>query len=151
MLLNKATQAVSYIFQTIINPLYPQVLHPWIQLVESPEAEPMDMEGRLYSCCMCDQSWPALCNPMDYSPSGSSVHGTSQARILEWVVIPFSRGSSQPRDRTLLHISCIGRQILCGWATWEIFMVLHHFVQGTWIPMDFGIFRGLWNQSPMDT
>ena len=36
--------------------------------------------------------------PMDYSPSGSSVHGVLQARILEWVAIHFSRGSSQPRD-----------------------------------------------------
>ena len=40
---------------------------------------------------------PALCNPMDCSPPGSSVHGILQARLLEWVVIPFSRGSSQLR------------------------------------------------------
>ena len=39
----------------------------------------------------------------------------SQARILEWVALPFSRGSSQPRDRT--HVSCIGRQVLYHWAT----------------------------------
>ena len=38
-----------------------------------------------------------LCDPMDYSPPGSSVHGILQARILEWVAIPFSRESSQPR------------------------------------------------------
>ena len=44
----------------------------------------------------------ALCDPMDYSPPGSSVHGILQARILEWVAIPFSRGSSQPRDLTLV-------------------------------------------------
>ena len=44
------------------------------------------------------QSRPTLCNPMDYSPPGSSIHGISQTRILEWVAIPFSRGSSQPRD-----------------------------------------------------
>ena len=48
--------------------------------------------------------------PMDYSPPGSSVHGISQARILEWVAISFSRRSSQPRDRT--RIFFIGRQIL---------------------------------------
>ena len=41
-----------------------------------------------------------LCDPMDYSPLGSSVHRILQARILEWVAISFSRGSSQPRDRT---------------------------------------------------
>ena len=46
-----------------------------------------------------------LCNPMDGSPPCYSVHGILQARILEWVAIPFSRGSSQPRDRT--HVSCL--------------------------------------------
>ena len=51
------------------------------------------------------QSCPTLCNPMDFSPPGSSVHGILQARILEWIVIPFSRGSSWPRDRT--QVSCI--------------------------------------------
>ena len=54
--------------------------------------------------------YPTLCNPMDYSPPGSSAHGISQTRILELVAISFSRGSSQTRDRTCL--SCIGRQIL---------------------------------------
>ena len=49
------------------------------------------------------QSCPTLCNSMDCSPPGSSVHGILQARRLEWVVIPFSRASSQPRDQTLLH------------------------------------------------
>ena len=46
-----------------------------------------------------------LCGPMDYSPPGSSVHGILQATILEWVAIPFSRRSSQLRDRT--QVSCI--------------------------------------------
>ena len=46
------------------------------------------------------QSCPTLCDPMDCSPPGFSVHGIFQARILEWVAIPFSRGSSRPRDRT---------------------------------------------------
>ena len=44
------------------------------------------------------QSCPTLCDPMDCSPPGSSVHGISQARIQEWVAISFSRGSSQPKD-----------------------------------------------------
>ena len=47
---------------------------------------------------------PTLCEPMDCSLPGSSVRGFSQARILEWVAISFSRGSSWPRDRT--HVSC---------------------------------------------
>ena len=48
--------------------------------------------------CLVAQSCPTLCDPMDCSPPGSSVHGILQARILEWVAFPFSRGSSQPRD-----------------------------------------------------
>ena len=40
-----------------------------------------------------------LCDPMDWSPPGSSVHGILQARVLEWISTAFSRGSSQPRDR----------------------------------------------------
>ena len=60
---------------------------------------------------------PTLCNPMDHSPPGSSVHGILQARILEWVAISSSRGSSWPRDRTC--ISCIGRWSLYPWTTWE--------------------------------
>ena len=51
------------------------------------------------------QSCPTLCDPMDCSQSGSSVHGFLQARILEWVAISFYRGSSQPRNQT--QVSCI--------------------------------------------
>ena len=51
-----------------------------------------------------------FCDPMDYSPPGSFVYGISQARILEWIAISLSWGSSQPRDQTC--VSCIGRQIL---------------------------------------
>ena len=51
-----------------------------------------------------------LCSPINCSLPGSSVHGILQARILEWVVIPSARGSSQPRDQ--IHISCIDRQVL---------------------------------------
>ena len=58
-----------------------------------------------------------LCNSVDCSPLGSSVHGILQARIVEWVAIPFSRGSSWLRDWT--QVSCTGRQILYEWATRE--------------------------------
>ena len=51
------------------------------------------------------QSCPTLCDPMDCSLPGSSVHGILQARILEWVAIPISRGSSLPRDQA--WVSCI--------------------------------------------
>ena len=50
---------------------------------------------------------PILCDPMDCSPSDSSVHGIFQERILEWVAISYSMGSFRPRDQT--HISCTGR------------------------------------------
>ena len=56
------------------------------------------------SCCSVPKSCPTLCDPMDCSQPGFSVHGSLQARILEWVAFSFSRGSSQPRDRT--PISC---------------------------------------------
>ena len=50
--------------------------------------------------CFVTQLCPTLCDPTDCSPPGSSVHGILQARLLEWVAVPFSRGSSRPRDRT---------------------------------------------------
>ena len=64
---------------------------------------------------------------MDCSPPGSSVCCISQSRILEWVAISFSRGSSQTRDRT--HVSCFGRWILYHWTTRE---ALQHFVCFLW-------------------
>ena len=60
-------------------------------------------------------SCPTLWDPRDYSPPVSSVHGILQSRILEWVVIPFSRGSSQPRDWT--QVSCIAGIFFTVWAT----------------------------------
>ena len=54
-----------------------------------------------------------LCDPMDCGPPGSSVYGILQARILEWVAMVSSRGSSQPRDESYVsYISCIGRWVL---------------------------------------
>ena len=58
-----------------------------------------------------------LRNPMDCSPPGSSVHGILQTRILEWVAIPFSRGSSHPKDRN--WVPCIAGGFLTIWATRE--------------------------------
>ena len=63
------------------------------------------------------QSCLTLCDPMDRSPSDSSVHGILQARILEWAAIPFSRGSLPSWDWTC--ISCIVRLLLYHWATQE--------------------------------
>ena len=58
-----------------------------------------------------------FCDPKDGSPPGSSVHGISQARILEWVVISSSKASSRHRDQT--HVSCAGRRILYHRGTRE--------------------------------
>ena len=59
------------------------------------------------------QSYPTLCDPMDGSPPGSSVHGIFQARILGWVAAHSPRGSSWPRDGTRVsYVSCIGRWVL---------------------------------------
>ena len=60
------------------------------------------------SCCLVAQYYPTYCDPMDCSPPSPSVHGISQARLLEWVAISFSRGSFQPRHGT--RVSCIDRR-----------------------------------------
>ena len=60
-------------------------------------------KNKMRLCAKLLWSCRTLCNTMDHSPTGSSVHGILQARILKWVAIPSSRGSSGLRDRTLLH------------------------------------------------
>ena len=70
---------------------------------------------------MCAQLHLTLCDPVDCSLPGSSVRGLFQARILEWVTISFSRGSSQPRDWTPVScVSCFGRCNLYHWAMWDL-------------------------------
>ena len=80
-----------------------------------------------YMCvCSTAQLCPMNC-PMDCSLRGSSVHGISQARILEWVAISFSRGSSWPRSWTHISgVSCVGRWVVYHWATWEASAVWGH-------------------------
>ena len=63
-----------------------------------------------------------LCYPVEYSPPGCSVHGIFQARIVEWVAISFSRGSSQPRDWT--QLSRIAGRCFNLWATREAHQVI---------------------------
>ena len=75
---------------------------------------------------MCSVAWscPPLCSPMDCNPPGSSVHGILQAKILEWVAIPFSKGTSWPRDQT--WVSCTAGRFFIVWVTsepWKIFML----------------------------
>ena len=67
------------------------------------------------------QSCPTLCDPVDSRLPGSSVHGISQARILEWVAISFSRGSSQPRDQTSImatHSSILAWRLPMDIGAW---------------------------------
>jgi len=63
------------------------------------------------------QSYSALCDPMDWNPPGSSVHGILQARILEWIAIPFYRESSRLRDQT--RVSCTAGRFFAVWVTRE--------------------------------
>ena len=71
--------------------------------------------------CLCAQSCPTLCNPMDYSPPDSSVHGIFQSRILEWAAISYFSGSSDPGIKpSLLHwqadslpLCHLGSQSMC--------------------------------------
>ena len=77
---------------------------------------------QLFSLCLhvLSRFSLTLCNPMDRSLPGSSVLGILQARILKWVAMPSSRGSAQPRDQTgISYVSCIGRQVLYHFTTWE--------------------------------
>ena len=80
----------------------------------------------VWKCVLVTQSCSILCDPMDYNSPGSSVHGISQARILEWVATSFSRGSSWPRNWT--PVSCNAGRLFTGWAPekayyWWRFMV----------------------------
>ena len=105
--------------------------------------------------CLVTQSCPTPCDPMDCSLPGSSVHGTVQARILEWVAMPSSRGSSWPRDGT--WISCIVGWFLTVWTTREtlqgntkelVLVVLFSWVGGREGKVSVGIVAVLWCPSP---
>ena len=67
------------------------------------------------------QSCPTHCNARDHSLPGSSVHGILQARILQWIAMPFSRESFWPRNKTSIsYVSCIGKQVFFTTSTtWE--------------------------------
>ena len=78
--------------------------------------------SRLLTLCACAQLSLTLCYPMDHILSGSSIHGISQARVLEWVAFSFSRGSSQPRDQT--QVSCNAGRHFNLWAIREALCLL---------------------------
>ena len=81
------------------------------------------------------QSCPTLCDPVDCSLPGSSLHGILQARVLEWGAIAFSRGSSWPRDWT--RVSCIPGRCFNLWATREGQFTLRHLpvLALSWLPI----------------
>ena len=83
------------------------------------KAEPQLHKVKVLVTCVCEvaQSCLPFCDPVDWSPPGSSVHGILQARILEWVAVSFSRISSRPRDQT--QVSCNAGRRFNLWATRE--------------------------------
>ena len=95
------------------------------------QSNPHEQEWGMCVCvyvCSVAQLCPTFSNPLNYRPPGSSVHGILQARILEWVAISYSRGSSRPRDQT--HVSCISsidRQILYQCFRWEVGVGIYRF------------------------
>ena len=134
MMITKQNVSVDSSMSTpsVLSTLPPPPLHSWV-----PKHRwsfwPCNFEERtgsiprevFFACAlMCTraraQSCPTLCNPMDCSPPGSSVHGIPQARILEWVALPSSRRSSSPRDRNVVFLRLLrGRWILYHSTTWE--------------------------------
>ena len=86
----------------------------------------LKIENYLKVCvCLCQSlSCVRLCNPMDCSPSDSSVLGILQARVLEWVAISFSSPSSQSRDQT--QVSCIAGRFFPAWATREAISIFRY-------------------------
>ena len=83
----------------------------------------MSVRSQVTSNSEVAQSCPTLCDPMDCSLSGSSVHGIFQARVLEWVAISFSMGSSRPRDQ--IQVSHIAGRHFTVWATREVQYPIH--------------------------
>ena len=103
------------------------------QSTRGPSTEPCQQATDCIRLCSClvAQSCPILCNLIDCSPPGSSVHGVPQARILEWVAILFSRVSSWPINQT--QVFCIAGRFFIIWATREApFRVYFHLYFQSW-------------------
>ena len=80
----------------------------------------------VYVCVLVTQLCLTFCDPLDRSPPASSVHGILQARILEWTAVPFSRGSSQPRDWT--QVSHVAGRLFTVWATRKAHLLSIYYV-----------------------
>ena len=83
---------------------------PWWKYLHNGNGQVQQAKVVCLCLCLVAHLWPTLCNPLDCSLPGSSVHGIFQARILEWVAIFFSKGSSLSRNQT--HVSCIAGSFL---------------------------------------
>ena len=90
------------------------------------------------------RSYLTLCNPMDSSPPGSSVHGILQARILEWITMPSSRGPSCPRAIPVSYISCINTWVLYDWLYLEAWETGQGLLKEFLNPYLIGWFERLW-------
>ena len=86
---------------------YPLITHSFIH------SKSLSLSGLSHSIVLVIQRCLILCDPTNCSPPGFSFHGILQARILEWIAVPFSRGSSWPRNRTLA--SCIAGRFFTVW------------------------------------
>ena len=115
--LTSSKQSLRDIWKAVFWGVSPQKT-PWIKhnsqlLVQTKElssSEPWEELGMHVSSC---SSGVRLCDPVHCDLPGSSVHGFLQARILEWVAVPTSRGSSWSKDQTQVSfVSCLGRQVL---------------------------------------
>ena len=92
-------------------------LHFWLWIIQFYNKNKLNLQWslQLLWVYLVAQLCPTLCNPMDYSPPDSSVHGIFKARILEWVAMPSSRESFQPRDG--IQVSRIAGGFFTIWAT----------------------------------
>ena len=117
--------------------------HPLHYTLSFPLPSHWAQPAPLFSQSEVSHSCPALCDPMDCSLPGSSVHGIFQARVLEWVAISFSRGSSRPRDRTqVFHI--VGRSFTV-WAMREV-LFPKEVVKFQGILVDLNVSRKCWGK-----
>ena len=115
--------------------------YPWRHLGKCPDSNAAGDAETRPQARVCLLSRPGASVPASLWPCGSSVHRVFQLRILEWAAISFFRGSSWPKDRTLVSdVSCIGKWILSHWATWETdnkysliqFCYIHTYIHRWW-------------------
>ena len=104
--------------------MHPVMVNWWIGRAETLRNVDISLCYTLHACVL--QSCLILCNPLDWRPPGSSVHGILQASILEWVARPFSRGSSQPMSLTF-HALAGG--FFTTSATWKVHVTPYFMVK----------------------